>query len=121
MSAKIMLIVDDSKVSRMILAALIKDKRPELILLEAEHAEDAQQKVDGKLIDYFSIDLNMPGIDGFELIELLQPKYPDSKFALFTANIQESTHQKANNLNICCVNKPITDESVAKMLEYFCE
>jgi len=119
MSVKTLLIVDDSKVSRMMLSALIKDKFPDLILMEAENADDAQQKVEGNDIAYFSVDLNMPGLNGLELIEILKPKYPDSKFALFTANIQDSTHEQANALNICCVNKPITEESVGKMLEYF--
>ena len=43
MSDKTLLIVDDSKVSRMMLSALIKQKKPELVLIEAEHAADAQQ------------------------------------------------------------------------------
>jgi len=119
MSDKTLLIVDDSKVSRMMLIALIKDKHPDLQLIEAEHAEDAQQKIEGKHIDYFSVDLNMPGLNGLELIKILKPKYPNSKFALFTANIQESTHEQANKLDILCVNKPITEESVSKMLSYF--
>jgi len=119
MSAKKLLIVDDSKVSRMMLSALVKDKNPELELMEAENADDAQQKIEGIAIDYFSVDLNMPGLNGLELIEILKPKYPNSSFALFTANIQDSTHEQANALDICCVNKPITDESVTKMLEYF--
>ena len=114
MSDKTLLIVDDSKVSRMMLSALIKQKKPELILIEAEHAADAQQKIEGMNIDYFSIDLNMPGLNGLELIEVLKPKYPNSKFALFTANIQDSIHEKAEALDACCVNKPITEESVTK-------
>jgi len=103
----------------MMLSALIKDRNPELELIEAENADDAQQKIEDKEIAYFSVDLNMPGLNGLELIEILKPKYANSKFALFTANIQDSTHEQANALNICCVNKPITEESVNKMLEYF--
>ena len=114
-----LLIVDDSKVSRMMLSSLIKEKKPEFQLMEAENAEDAQQLIKGKHIDYFSVDLNMPGLNGLELIKILKPKYPDSKFVLFTANIQDSIHEKSASLNTCCINKPITDESVTKMLAYF--
>ena len=40
MSEKTLLIVDDSKVSRMLMTAIIKEKHPNLKLLEAEHVKE---------------------------------------------------------------------------------
>ncbi|HFE38758.1 MAG TPA: response regulator [Gammaproteobacteria bacterium] len=119
MSEKILMIVDDSKVSRMMLTAQIKQLKPDLQLIEAENAEDAVAKLQGKQIDYFSVDLNMPGKNGLELIADIKPEHPNAKFALLTANIQEGTHKKSEELGVCCVNKPITEESVGQLMDYF--
>ena len=119
MSQKTLLIVDDSKVSRMMMKAIIKDMDPNIRVLEAESADEAEQKIENSEVDYFSIDLNMPGRNGIELIETLKPNHANSMFALFTANIQDSTHEKCASLGVQCVNKPITEESVSIMMEYF--
>ena len=119
MDKKTLLIVDDSRVSRMMLKSIISYRRPDWAILEAEHAANALEVLESNEVDLFSIDLNMPGIDGLELIEQLRTRYPDSGMALLTANIQDATHQRANKLGVSCINKPITEESVDLMLESF--
>lgn len=117
--SKTILIVDDSKVSRMMIKAIIKDIHPDWLLLEAGNAEEAMECSNDFSIDYFSIDLNMPGKDGLELIELLKPQSANSKFALLTANIQAHIHESATALGARCFNKPITPDSIGNMLSYF--
>lgn len=113
------MIVDDSRVSRMMIVAIIKDKQPDWEIIEAGSGDEAIELASGKNISYFSLDLNMPGMDGFELIENLKPDFPDSAYALLTANIQEATHKRAQELGAACINKPISENSIGKMLEYF--
>ena len=113
------LVVDDSRVSRMMITAIIKDKQPNWNILEADSADQALELVSGKSIEFFSLDLNMPGRDGLELLSVLKPDYPSARFALLTANIQKSTSQRAQEMGATCINKPITDESISTMLEYF--
>jgi len=119
MPNKSMIVVDDSKVSRMMLTTIIQQMDSEMEISEAEDAKSALAVLQDKQIDYFSVDLNMPGMNGLELIEKLMPDYPTAKFALFTANIQDSTQDKCQSLGIKCVNKPITEDSVKSMLVYF--
>ena len=116
---KTVLIVDDSKVSRMMITAIIKEKQPEWTLLESSNADETRELAKANTIDFFSIDLNMPGKDGLELIDLLKRKYTDAKFALLTANIQEHTHESAKKLGAICINKPITEKSISEMLDFF--
>jgi len=114
-----LMIIDDSKVSRMMISAIVKSTHPDIILLEASNAEEALEISQGKLINYFSVDFNMPGIDGLELIGKLKVNFPDGKFALLTANIQDAIQQRTLQAGAVCINKPISEASIARMLEYF--
>jgi len=114
-----LLVVDDSKVSRMMISSLVKDKHPSWIIIEARDGKEALEIAAGQLVNYFSIDLNMPGIDGIEVINRLKQKYTPSKMVLMTANIQDAVTKRANDLGAACVHKPITEQSIDKMLEVF--
>lgn len=113
------MVVDDSKVSRMMINAILKDKKTDLILLEASNGREAIELSEGKPIDFFSVDYNMPEMDGLEMIAAMKTKFPAAKFALLTANIQEATHEKAKKLDAKCLNKPINEACIVGMLEYF--
>jgi CheY-like chemotaxis protein len=118
---KKIMIVDDSRVSRMMIKSIVVDKNPHWEVLEAGNTDEALKLSINQVIDYFSVDLNMPGRDGLELIELLKPEFKSSKFALLTANIQQATHERAEKLIVQCFNKPVTNESINQMLRYFNE
>ena len=118
-SEKSLMIVDDSKVSRMMITAIIKEKTPELLLYEASNADEALSLSKGKNINFFSVDYNMPGKNGMDLILELKKIFPDSRFALLTANIQTAIHEKSKSIGATCINKPISDESIESMLEFF--
>jgi len=109
-----MLIVDDSQVSRMMIKAIVHDTMPDWNLIEAGNAEDAvkqlEQSVDG--VDFISMDMNMPGIDGLTIIPKLQEKCPDAKIALLTANIQDSVRKRAEEMGVQFITKPITEDKI---------
>ncbi len=113
---KTLLVVDDSKVSRMMICKIVKERHPEWTLEEAANGEEALQKAQQVEIDFYSVDLNMPGMDGIELIEQLLVKYSDAKIVLLTANVQENVIEIALKLGAACVHKPINEESIDKML-----
>jgi len=110
---KKILVVDDSTVSRMMIKAKLVSLQPELEVLEAKDAHQALEVIqENPDIDYFSIDLNMPGMDGLELIEKLQNQFSSSQIALLTANIQEEIFKRAMKLGAACFNKPITEKVI---------
>ena len=116
--SKTIMIIDDSRVSRMMIKAMIVNKHADWSIIEAGSGDEALATNETS-IDFFSVDLNMPGIDGIELIEKLRPRFPSSKTALMTANIQDAIKQRCAALDIRNFNKPITEESISAMLEYF--
>ena len=119
MTGKTVLIVDDSKVSRMMIQALIKELDSSINILESESGDTALEMVKKHKIDYFSVDLNMPGMDGLELIAKLKPDYPNAKYSLLTANVQDATRKQCDDLGIKYTEKPVTEDSIKGMLEYF--
>ena len=118
-SVKKLLIVDDSKVSRMIIRAHVLAKHPEWIISEAASGNDAVALVDTDLPDYCSMDINMPGISGTDAAKQILAKYPSVRMVLFSANIQETYQTRAASLGIIFVAKPVTEKSIAQALDHF--
>lgn len=118
-SGKTLLVVDDSKIARLMLKNFVADRQPEWSILEAGGVDEALDVVKQHKIDYFSVDLNMPGRDGFELIEALKQSHPACPIVLMTANIQDATHERSRALDITCINKPVTEDSVDQLLKVF--
>ena len=118
-SIKKLLIVDDSKVSRMLIRSHILAQHSEWVISEAICGEDAVALVDNDLPDYCTMDINMPGISGTDAAEQILSKYPSIKIVIFSANIQETHQNRARTLGTVLVAKPVTEKSIALALDYF--
>jgi len=116
---KKLLVVDDSKVSRMLIRTHILAHYPEWIISEAASGEDAIALIDNDLPDYCTMDINMPGISGTDAAEQILSKYPSIKIVIFSANIQEAHQKRARSLGSVLVAKPVTEKSIALTLNYF--
>lgn len=119
MTTKTILVVDDSRVSRMMISAVIKNLFPEWGIVEAGNADEALVAIkENSNIDLVILDFNMPGMDGLELAERLVGLLPNAKLSLLTANIQDSIQRKASELGIGFVKKPITQDKIEGILSY---
>jgi len=103
---KKIMIVDDSKVSRMIIKKAIKEDCPEMIFVEAAGAEEALDKLSVEEVEAAILDFHMPGMNGLELAEKIKALKPDMPITMLTANIQEEFIQKAVELGIGYMSKP---------------
>jgi two-component system chemotaxis response regulator CheY len=118
-SSVALLIVDDSRVSRMMIRTLMLAKRPAWTLVEAATGAEALEIAATRKLDYCTMDINMPGMLGTEAAEQLVRDYPALKLTLFSANIQESQKTRAVELGVKFVAKPVSEKSVVEALAFF--
>lgn len=110
------LIVDDSKLARMVLASALRRIRPQWSLAEAANADQALAAVGGGAVDIALIDFNMPGTDGLELVASIRKTHPGMPVAVVSANVQHEIIGRARELNAGFIAKPLTDEALAAFL-----
>lgn len=117
--ATALLIVDDSRVSRMMIRTLVLSKRPTWNVVEASSGDEALLLAATQSFTYCTMDINMPGMLGTDAAEILRRDYPALRLTLFSANIQESQKTRAADLGVKFVAKPVSDKSVTEALAFF--
>jgi CheY-like chemotaxis protein len=110
------LVVDDSKLARMVMASAFRRLRPEWELIEAAGADDALAAIATRSIDIALVDFNMPGLDGLELVAKIRASQPTMPVAIVSANLQDEIITRARELKAAFVAKPLTDEALAAFL-----
>ena len=68
--------------------------------------------------DFVTMDVNMPGMSGFETAQMLHARDPSIRIVMLTANIQESSRQVAASLHLNFVAKPVTEASLQTALDF---
>lgn len=110
------LIVDDSKLARIVVGKAIAAVQPDWRRVEAGTAEEAEDAVEQGGVDLMIVDYNMPGCNGLELAERMRARFADMPIALATANVQDEIIAKARAINVTFVPKPITEEGLRGFL-----
>ena len=118
MSKKV-LIVDDSKISRMFIRQHISAKHPEWVLSEATTGEEAIAMINSEQPDYCTMDINMPGMLGTEAAKIILEQHPNLRLVIFSANVQEAYQEEARAMGTILVAKPVNPTSIAQALNYF--
>jgi len=109
------LLVDDSRMSRMMIKKILATAHPEWGIMEAADGKEAIDLAKGAELDIILLDYNMPVMDGGEAAKILRPLFPNAKVAFLTANVQAAIKNLAIELKIDFIPKPITE---AKILKY---
>ena len=112
----VILIVDDSKLARLVAGKTIKALQPAWERLEAANAEEALSIVAGRQVDIALLDFNMPGMDGLELAAALRALRPAMPLALITANVQDEIIARARAVQAAFVAKPLTEDGLRGFL-----
>ena len=115
-AAPVILLVDDSRVSRMLCGAIVRERRPDAILVEAGSGDEALTCIASLVPHLAVLDVNMPGMSGIELAERLRLSHPGMKLALLTANVQEAVQRRAAALGVHFFRKPIGETVIADIL-----
>ena len=110
------LIVDDSKLARIVLGKTIAALQPDWTRLEASNADEAVAVIDAQSVDVAVLDYNMPGRDGLALAEELRARFPTMPIAVATANIQDEIVARARASNATFIPKPVTEDGMRGFL-----
>ena len=106
------LVVDDSKLARIVTGKALTALQPDWERVEAANADEAMRVFDERAIDLVLIDFNMPGRDGLALAGELRERSPDMPIAVITANVQDEVIARARALNATFVPKPVNEEGL---------
>ncbi len=107
------IIIEDSRLARLELQQQLKSFPDIQIVAEAENAFDGQQAIEEHRPDLIFLDINMPGRDGFEMLEQLSVV----PAVIFTTAYDDYAI-KAFEINaLDYLMKPITKERLATALE----
>lgn len=112
MTVKVLL-VDDSKLARIVAGKTLGALKPEWIRVEAGNADEALDLLGSEQVDVAILDFNMPGRDGLELAAEIRLAHPEMPIAIITANIQDEVIARARAVNATFVSKPVTEEGLA--------
>jgi CheY-like chemotaxis protein len=103
------LIVDDSKLARMVVSRAVAAVQPGWTRLEAGNADEALDAIASGSVDVAILDYNMPGRNGLELAQEIRIRSPDMPIALVTANVQDEIVAQARAVKATFVPKPVTE------------
>ncbi len=107
------LVVDDSKLARIVAGKAIAALQPDWTRVEAGSAADALEIVSLQQIDVAILDFNMPDKDGLELASELRAAHSNMPIAVITANVQDEIIARVRALNATFVAKPVTQEALS--------
>lgn len=106
------LIVDDSKLARIVVGKAIAALQPDWSRVEAGNADEALALLESHAFDLAVLDFNMPGRDGLDLAEELRARFPEMPIAVATANVQDEIVARARAANAAFIPKPVTEDGM---------
>lgn len=117
MQTKNLLVVDDSRMVRKIISVSLRHEK-HIRLYEAASGLEALDKLIATNIDLIFTDINMPNMDGLELIKRCKEdeKFKDIPIIVITTEDRVEDREQALELGAAgFVTKPLDRESIIKM------
>ena len=117
MQTKNLLVVDDSRMVRKIISVSLRHEK-HIRLYEAASGLEALDKLIATNIDLIFTDINMPNMDGLELIKRCKEdeKFKDIPIIVITTEDRVEDRERALELGAAgFVTKPLDRESIVKM------
>lgn len=116
---KRILLVDDSMMSRMMIKKCLPPS-DQYELQEADGGTRCLALYRESPYDLVLLDLTMPEMDGFEILEELKKMDPNAKVVIVTADIQEKSAERVFALGALeVVRKPTSKEKIMAVLEKY--
>jgi DNA-binding response OmpR family regulator len=101
MSAKRILVTEDDPSIRKLLATILR--RASYEVDTARNGHDAIEKAKQTRYDVIVLDLMMPVMSGFEVLDLLAKRTPESRFVVIMSAAPQNAIAKADGANVFAV------------------
>ena len=111
------LIVDDSKLARIVAGKAIAMLQPDWERIEASNADQALELARSRDVHAMVIDYNMAGKNGIELGQEVRALYPTLPIAIITANVQDEIIAASRAIGATFVSKPVTSDGLRDFLK----
>lgn len=115
--ARRVLVVDDSAFARGLTVAFLRAIWSEAEVIEAADPQDALERCAAAPPDHIIADMNMPGMSGLDMIEILRARGVAATATLITADRQEVVRRRAEAAKARFIDKPITKDKMRRLLE----
>lgn len=115
------LVVDDNAVAQTVASHALR--RHDFLVQVANDGSAALEAASGADFDLILLDLQMPGLDGFQTAEQLRkmPKYVDIPIVAVTANCSEEDQEKCRQSGMQgFLAKPVRTKELVQMVEQYC-
>jgi len=114
---KTILIVDDTASMREILRLMLTEAGYDVLM--AVDGTEALTRLDGRTIDLIITDLNMPNMDGFELIRRIRASsdYNFAPILLFSTESAESKRKALEYGATGMIEKPVAKDQMIKSVK----
>ena len=110
------LLIDDEPNARMRLRRLLKDEERVEVIGEAKDGFEAVTEIERLKPDLVFLDIQMPGLDGFETLKALSPELP-LPLIIFVTGFHEHAMAAFDANAIAYLLKPIEPERLREMVE----
>ena len=111
------LIVDDEMIERKGIRMLLARMNIRENILEASNGEEALEVFEKEKIDVLLTDINMPFMDGIELLSRIHEEYPGTETVIFSGYDEFSYAKKAISYGVSAyILKPVNPEEFKKVV-----
>jgi two-component system response regulator YesN len=111
------LLIDDEKPFLRDLAEGLRLYSKKIQVITADNAKKALEMITTAVIDVVVTDLNMPGMNGFELLAQLQRIRPEVPFIIMSANTRASVEDRLEGIRIFnYLEKPLDLHEIAEAI-----
>ncbi|MCI5130630.1 MAG: response regulator [Candidatus Electrothrix sp. EH2] len=117
LEGKKILLVEDNAFNRELATLLLKRKK--LVVLHAEHGQEALERLESEEIDCVLMDIQMPVMDGYTSCQEIrkQPEFSGLPVIAMTANVMESDVEKSLEVGMNAhLGKPLDEDEVFRTL-----
>lgn len=112
---KTIMIVDDSSIIRNYLQKTVSNKYD---VLSISNGSEAINTIPNKKIDLILLDLMMPGIDGFGVLDYLKEKANRTPVVIISGDTTKETIDKAFKYNVVdMIEKPFSDKVILEKID----